>query len=746
MKTKRPAMLAGVCVVVASLSGAPAFGQQDAEAGKVTPILVVDAASPLEALSDPLDAGLKRALTMLPARLAELPDELPNYQGPDGEMLELVARSLLSGAHRIAVIDRGPDPQTGAPGFAVAADLGVSNEADAKTLQTLILSLLAQAPGAPEARSAADGSDASEIDTPLGALRFGPERSPDGHWRWSVRLGAVGDADALFAKFGRKAGDPNALLRAQLNLQSVLGPLLGMAQMAMGEQAAALAPLTQMLGSRVDFNIERKNWGVEFRFREADAREAMGALGVGSRPLDASDYSIVPADATFASVSRFDMKAEWDMLKPIMAMMHQSGDFFQTLKEQTGVDLKTDVVDALGDAVAYYTADSTGGGGMLSGVIALGVGDRAKLSGAFAKLVEFANGALAQAPPEGPGSYIRLRRVVANGADFIGVRFPGVPVPFEPTFALTDDWLLFALTPQALIGAVDQAADRADGDLGQNLGLVTGKSPFPHDLVSLTYLNTARNVRSGFGITTMLGSALANAVRSPSDATREPGVVTPPLRAMLGQAHAPLMQATWWDGDDFVVVIRAPASITTTTAAATGMIGRQLGSSGAAAAVILPSILLPALERARTEARMIQESTYLKQMHVSMTVYANAHNGQYPETIQAMIQDGDISPDLLESPIEWRGDAEGDFFLRLGGKMTFNDRRIMGYSRAGYATGDTINVVFDDNHVEALTIEEFHARMAEEPNRGVDWRLPRRAGANDPDFMMQPERPKKKAA
>ena len=100
----------------------------------------------------------------------------------------------------------------------------------------------------------------------------------------------------------------------------------------------------------------------------------------------------------------------------------------------------------------------------------------------------------------------------------------------------------------------------------------------------------------------------------------------------------------------------------------------------------------------------------------------------------------DIRPGLAT---EWAV-KEGDptvwtIKLREGVKFhdgsDFNADAVLGYSRASFAAGDRVNVLFADGHIMMMPRDEFLELIGEARHRGVDWRLPGAAGERRrPDF------------
>src|SRR5262249_19782929 len=148
--------------------------------------------------------------------------------------------------------------------------------------------------------------------------------------------------------------------------------------------------------------------------------------------------------------------------------------------------------------------------------------------------------------PMGPG-YVRLVTSKDGDNDLMTLRFNGIPVPLEITFALTDNWLILAPTPQAALAASRQASGKGDSGLMSNK---TFSAPYPSDkkAVAITFSDTARNLAGGYTFLSLVGSAVANGVRSPTDTKRDPGLIVPVYNDLKRDIR-PSIGYTYWRGD-----------------------------------------------------------------------------------------------------------------------------------------------------------------------------------------------------
>src|SRR5690606_24824190 len=113
-------------------------------------------------------------------------------------------------------------------------------------------------------------------------------------------------------------------------------------------------------------------------------------------------------------------------------------------------------------------------------------------------------------------------------------------------------------------------------------------------LASISFVDSSRTIRDGYTLTSMVGSAMANLVRSPiaggreNAAAREPGLVVPPYRDLVAGAK-PMVSVSYWSGDDLITEATGDRSVLVNGAATSGaaspwfpVIGAMIGATGAA--------------------------------------------------------------------------------------------------------------------------------------------------------------------
>lgn len=560
---------------MALAAGARAWGQEAAAARPQT-VLAVEFAGAEALVADPKDAALAAALEMVPARVAELPREMPQVDQPVWRIVELLL-DLLHRPMRIAVVYNEEQPE-GAFGYGLIVGFRAHDGDDARRVHGAVNALLALAERLPPRNPSARFAPMLEVATPMGVIRYGP-REAGGQWWYELLVASVGDPDAAFAR----AAEPlypglSPVVRGRLDLRA-LTPMKDMLAMFAGknregvEEVASHLQRVGLVGPeamRVDFEggytADRSVMVTVVR----GARRYVEALGLPVEPLERADLGVIPADATVASIARVNLRPIESLLAGTSPLGEALAGAVEEFHRRTGVHLLDDVVRAMGDLAVAYMSDATGGGSLTSLVVLMEVSDRARLSGANDILLELAN-TLADQMPLGPG-YVRLARWNEGESDLFSLRFRGLPVPLELTYALTDRWLVVGLTPQAVLAAVRQATGRGDEGLASNPAFA---AVMPADVqpVSIRFVDTARAMQWGYGLVSLGGSLVANVVRSPNDAGREPGLVVPPFHELRRGVRARI-RCTYWRGDDLVDEMHGDRSVLVNLAAEAGVVAR----------------------------------------------------------------------------------------------------------------------------------------------------------------------------
>ncbi|TDJ66280.1 MAG: hypothetical protein E2O39_16685 [Planctomycetota bacterium] len=539
-------------------------------------------------LVDPKDEGLRRALNYIDERLAELPAEF-DAEGIPPDVLPLVTRLCRGPLNLLVGLADDLDTPLPVPIFGQLELLGESAE-DAAALAARFGRLLALS-GMPAGAVAPNGL--TRITAPLPAW-YGTR---DGDF-----VLAVGKTDGGRPSFANTGLPPDVELALAGRFD--YGAFMGLVtQFAVGE-GEELDPFLDVM-AELGLDDLRFEWGMgvdEQRLHAvmtlrgyAAAMQAKGLLP--ESPIAVADFTVVPEDATWAMLGVTNFAATFEVMRGLieeqMVEMGLGGDPVELLAGFTGIHLERDILDHLGSTWGMYASDTTGGGGVFSLVAFIELADVEGITATKERVEDMLNGiALAQA--EG---YVKIRQWEHGGTDFSSITFPGLPVPFEPTVAFTSRFLFIGFTPQATLGAVLQA-EGGGRNLLDNPRFRAQLDGGPEGLFAVSFIDTPRLIREGYGVTSMLCSALVNGTRSPRDSTRDAGLILPPYHELVDGALA-IVSASRIEGDDLVQRTHADRSMLVNMAGGIGYLASH------PAMMALPVVLVGGVMTARGQQAVI---------------------------------------------------------------------------------------------------------------------------------------------
>ncbi len=492
-----------------------------------------------------------------------------------------------------------------------------------------------------------------------------------------------------------------------------------LADMFANDPAMAFNPMMAFLGEDapiIEFGVGVDDEQMHMTSRMVNAGLNSEALGMSTDVFfEKSDFKRVPKDAVRMAAFQISIST---MLDAIEAAMEEAGsDEYAEFSEELGVDLIDEILGNLGDKMMFYQAESTGGGGLLSAVLLVDLNDADEFGEAHVKLVDRLN-ELAQDEIDG---YARVQSWRTSSVDSFTMTAPGLPIPFEPSWAIAQQTLVVALSPGGLERAVSQIQLRSKQSIVSNpffKQAVLSRMP-EGKAYSVSYYDAARLTKKGYGITSMLMSALANSARSPKHPDRVVGSIMPSYSSFTKDIE-PSGTVSWWDGDDFRTHYIGDESMLVQLSTGLGTIADVQGLMVPA---IAAGILLPAFEQAQVSAKQVLSTTQMRAIVQGMIIYSANNNDRFPESIEEMVELSLVEPGSLVSPFGPAFDHGPDYAIRsdeAASDNIFNARFIVAVDRAMWVNWeDTIAVGFADAHVELLSRYELQELLDSPLNEGA---------------------------
>lgn len=658
-------------------------------------------------LTDPRDAGLVRALELVDERLLELLEELGRPAPPPGSF-ELLREALHSPwTLRLGLDGAGPVP--------VRATLAIrpGDPARAAALAQRVQDLV-RLFGLPST-SADEHPGLTEVETPGGTLYHGTLEEG------RTYLVAWGEPDAR-PWDGAGLLPPGARTSGALALD--LGRLLDLVRANLPEDDPEAEEVRRMLafvglepGVPVQMALASGPGPVQahsaMRYQSwARLAAASGALADG--PLAPATLALVPDDATLVSLTRW----EPTMLAQLFEVMGPEAlEARGQLEELLGLALGPDLLEPLGATFGLYLSDATGGGGLASAVALAEVDDEARLGATLAAL----SAQLRDLALEEAEGRVRVRSFEHGGAVGYQLDFPGLPVPLSPCLAVAHGHLFAAATPGALVAALDAAAQPDGGRTGWRAGVAAAGLGAPDDLQSLFYVDVPRFARAGYGPASLLGAGLANAVRSPTDPAREPGLAWPAQHELLHDARPMVSMGRVVDGD-LVTQTASDRSVALHVAAALGILPELapgLLLLGAVGSEVRQQTLTDheAVDHAELEERD-QAEIEIWQILSALDGWALENGGLYPESLEALTEPSgdDGLAWLAELPL----DPWGNPYVYV---LDADGVRVLSYGADGVPGGEG----------EASDLSSAELEETWDDEEGGEWELEDMEGLQDPE-------------
>jgi prepilin-type processing-associated H-X9-DG protein len=378
--------------------------------------------------------------------------------------------------------------------------------------------------------------------------------------------------------------------------------------------------------------------------------------------------------------------------------------FMTKLNEAAGFRIRTDLINALGNASLMYCDPSIGGSTALGAVWEFRPQHPNKISTEISSLVRAANRAIEkQMQTAHSGSALSLRfKVIRISADGVVFHYLDSPL-ISPTWCVDGHRLIMTWYPQVMAAAITRLDEPGKNitsnphfiHLVKELGGIDHFSSLDfenlHAQVAANYLRVLEFQRMIFG--------LGDIMLTPS-----PGMLIPTL-AELRKDLSVSGSKSWMgrSGWHWVAVSPFPGS---SVFCSDSLLG-SVTSTGISADSMMVAILLPSLARAKELANRAVSSANERSILQGAFIYAQSHGGMLPPNLSVLVADKYISPKTLVSPGSGETPAQ-IVFPKSGGPLNPATvaRELMGHFSYAYV-GHGINTNTLSNPSRFAVIFDF---------------------------------------
>ncbi|MFC1794149.1 hypothetical protein ACFL3Q_11245 [Planctomycetota bacterium] len=643
------------------------------------------------------DAGVRTFRDAIKKELiAKAVQEMPEFNDEgvgliEGIIRQVTARPFVIGAAR-------KDNAQGLPvyGFAIL-DAGPRKAEIAASLAKL--------------ESFADEGDIVEIE--IGSAKMhGPDNPGDvpGYWGWvgNYFVFAINDGEGLAMKYVQNKGSRPApaylqnvpgsddALVVHFNREKVFNIFSAIAEMEGGEdEFAAFEAVIKELGLN---NVKSLTERVGFDGPDIVANcllempQPRTGLLANFKTINLSMFDMVDAGAISATAFNCDIAGIYDTV--MKAAKTVIGDDFSEVEQgiaaieaELNFKIRQDLLQSLSGPMLFSVLP--GGASMQSPqggfVLIAGLKD--------AKLWEESLTALGKFATEKSEGMVQVSSQIQDGRNvYTWTVMPLAMAQIMPSWTVIGNRVVIGSNPVMLTSVVNQI-NSGTKSIRNTDGFRKVTAKLPGNLLSFKYGDSKLQFTQ---LMTSVQQFWPMATMFASNAGLKLPMVLPQL-SHIAQDMGPSCQYSWFDAQGLRSHYRG-AGIEPSLGAVAG------GAFGA-------GLLMPALARARQQGKNTVSMSNLKQLGLSVIMYADEHDGKLPENFeQAKNYYG--NPKFLESPLKPKGFA-GPSYIYVNGhsmKAASPARQIVIYENPEYCK-DTINAVFLDGHVERMKRDRFRETL-----------------------------------
>ena len=466
----------------------------------------------------------------------------------------------------------------------------------------------------------------------------------------------------------------------------LLAPAFGLANAT--SLSAALAP-------------DGKGFRTSIFVRVRGERKGIIKLLAG-KPLDPAIVKLAPKDTECFFATSFDPGALWDFVVAnaikTPADREEFDENIAEANEKLGFDLRKDFVGSLGDEYALF-------GPGFTAVVKLK--DPVKFGACFNAMMEKLAEEAARNERDLRGAELRLASMEYGGRKITYVDGRRFPLLIQPCYTMAGDYAVFALFPASLksyILKMKGGETFADNDEFKALRPKLGPRP-----ASIYYADTTGFVRELYGYLPMAVGLMKMAPEEAQALVPDPAKV-PPFEVVSKHlfgcvaGRRPVEDGILWQS-------YSPFGVPTPPAFKQG--------EGVATMAIMAGMLMPALGRARGEARKAAGMNNLHQIGVATHLWLNKYGDQqfFPPSLKSL-WDGKIvrEPRVFLHPASGTRPVPGKFVTDYDCILDLVGRKVgeaeapgslpLVWDKRPFARGGR-TVLFFDAHVEFVREARF---------------------------------------
>ncbi len=415
------------------------------------------------------------------------------------------------------------------------------------------------------------------------------------------------------------------------------------------------------------------------------------------KPLTDDDLRVVPKDASFAAVVNFDLTKLWqeglkaaDQVSPQPRVVVEGA--VTQASQMLGFHPITDLLANLGDTWTVYDSPHHGGI-IITGLVLCGeTKDAAALQTMITRVVQMLM------PMAALGKVgLQIKQMKQGEREVHYLLIGGLPIPVAPAWGFVGDRWVAGLHPQTVATALTQSDAKTRGEsLLDHPDYKAVRARLPKEITSLSYADTRATYRFWYALKE-LAYTMAASLTAGSPAPFDLGSVPtfPEEHKSVHNFFAAYSHDK--DGVLYTAYGAHPAAMFFSS------------NNGVTSTALVASIVLPSLSRAREQSKRVVSASNLRGIGVACMIYANDNQEKFPPSLDALIESGEVTEQMLHSP---RDPTGGRSFVYLDGQSAAGDaRNVLAYEKLIDYEGT--NVLFCDSHTEWMKPEAFRRAVVE---------------------------------
>ncbi len=410
------------------------------------------------------------------------------------------------------------------------------------------------------------------------------------------------------------------------------------------KQALGLPGLKRVILT-AGFETDGPGW-VTQAFVEAPApRQGILSL-LDQTPLGDAELGLIPRDAVMVAGARFDVEALYKTVRRIADTIEpQAGDQMDGAVDMAsgmvGVDLRQDLIAALGDVWLAYVDPAAAGPSIVGVVLVNPVRDAQRVTRSLDGLVAAGNAISDQQAQNDFGSepQVKMHRREVGEVVLYTLGTPFV----APSFAVHNGKLLVGLYPQPVLQAATTQVTAQTSILANPAFAKSYQQTLPAgtpEPQKLWWVDLPATSASSYQ-NTLMWNQMLKGFGEMMTGQPIPGLM-PPL-VQVQPLLAPEMMTVWTD--DAGLHLRGWSPFP--GASSFGPAGVMGGGGAISGLALATGIMLPALGAANLEAAGVELDAAARQVLIAQHLYANDHDGRFADDIAELVEARYVTADLV---------------------------------------------------------------------------------------------------